>query len=83
MATPARTTGGKIKAITSISEKTAIKRLKIASIDFPDTLWLFSASGTLYVMKKKNGERVVLPDGGMNPNYIVDVIDIESDGGDW
>jgi hypothetical protein len=65
-------------------ELKAIKRLQNAAKNFPKTLWLFSASGTLCVMKKENGSPVMLHNtGGVDPDYIIDTIKIENDGGDW
>jgi hypothetical protein len=64
-------------------EEKAIAALKALAKKWPKTLWLFSASGTLSVMKKKNGEHVLTPGGGMDPDFLVDTVDIENDGGDW
>ncbi len=68
-------------------EKKAIRALKRLAKIWPDTLWLFSASGTLCVMRYlPNGKRALNgPDGsGMDPNYIVArIYDIPNDGGDW
>ena len=71
-------------------EKRAIKALERAAKIWPKSLWLFSGNGSLYVMrKKKNGNRATVidsgihPSEGVDPDYIVDVIDIENDGGDW
>ncbi len=64
-------------------EKKAIRGLKSAAKKWPDTLWLFSASGSLYVMKKKDGLTMMNQSGGVDYDYIVDKIDIENDGGDW
>ena len=57
----------------------------------PKSLWLFSGSGTLWVMKLgENGKRVMTPGtggigsgGGVDPNYGIDTIKIPNDGGDW
>ena len=72
--------------ITSEEQK-AINNLKRLALKWPKTLWLFSASGTLHVMKTgKNGEHVVIPglyNGGMNPDYSIANINIPNDGGDW
>jgi hypothetical protein len=64
-------------------EAKAIRALKRVAKDWPDSLWLFSAAGTLTVMRKG-------PDGGhvhngenVDQSFIVDTIDIENDGGDW
>jgi hypothetical protein len=65
-------------------EKKAIAALKRVAKIWPKTLWLFSASGSLHVMKTdENGERVHLPDDGMDPDFVVDTINISNDGGDW
>lgn len=60
-----------------------IKRLKNIAKVWPNTLWLFSGSGILYVMKKKDGDTVMNKSGGVDYDFIVDRIDIENDGGDW
>ena len=68
-------------------EDAAINGLKRIAKKWPESLWLFSASGTLYVMRKKDGGYAHgggnPSPGGVNPDYIVDKIDIENDGGDW
>lgn len=65
-------------------EESAIASLKRAAKKWPDTLWLFSASGTLCVMRKdKDGNYARGQDGGVDPDYVVATINIENDGGDW
>ena len=65
-------------------EELAIKVLKRVAKKWPKSLWLFSASGTLCVMKKNaDGQTMMLPTLGVDPDYVVDTIDIENDGGDW
>jgi hypothetical protein len=65
-------------------EKSAIESLKRVSKKWPKSLWLFSASGRLWVMKKSGeGTRVELETGGVDQKFIVAGIDIENDGGDW
>lgn len=65
-------------------EREAVASLKSLSKRWPKSLWLFSANGTLNVMKKKRGgKRATLPGGGMDPAYVVATIPIENDGGDW
>jgi hypothetical protein len=60
-------------------EERAIELLKKAARHWPESLWLYSASGTLYVMKKDaDGKRIV-----DNDDFIIDYIKIENDGGDW
>lgn len=69
-------------------EELAINSLKRLAKRWPETLWLFSASGTLWVMRKNSdGGRAHggcnVSNEGVNPDYIVARIDIENDGGDW
>lgn len=65
-------------------EEKAIRALKRVAKKWPDTLWLFSASGSLHVMKKDEmGDCAVTERGGVDQKYSVTVIDIENDGGDW
>ncbi len=67
-------------------EKAAIASLERVAAKWPQSLWLYSASGTLNVMKKSQGiKRVMfaLPHGGVAPGMSVAQIEIENDGGDW
>jgi len=65
-------------------EELAIKLLKKVVHHWPESLWLYAANGTLCVMRKENGQRVMRSfGGGVDPDYEVDTIDIECDGGDW
>jgi hypothetical protein len=68
-------------------EKKAISALKRLEKKWPDTLWLFSGSGTLCVVKKnEDGEKAMDPimRENFDQNYIVaQFINIENDGGDW
>jgi len=51
----------------------------------PKKLWLFSGSGTLYVMKTpEDGQEMLDGTGaGVNPDNIIDTVKISNDGGDW
>ena len=67
-------------------ERNAISTLKRLAKRWPKGLWLFSANGTLCVMRcGPNGEQVLHSDGygGMSQEHIVDTVDIPNDGGDW
>jgi len=65
-------------------EKKAIASLKRVAKKWPESLWLFSASGSLCVMKyDDNGIPYETKSGCMDPDAIVDSIDIPNDGGDW
>lgn len=71
-------------------EKKAIQALESAAKIWPKTLWLFSASGTLTVMKKdESGHRAMTESkggsvgGSVDQTFAVGWIDIENDGGDY
>lgn len=68
-------------------EKNAIASLKRLAKRWPETLWLFSASGTLCVMRLgENGEQVHgkgFAGESFDPEYYVDEINITNDGGDF
>ena len=71
-------------------ESKAIASLKRVAKKWPKSLWLFSASGSLTVMKKnKDGKRVYTEThggavgGGVDQSYAMDTIAIENDGGDY
>ena len=65
-------------------EKAAIASLKRVAKTWPKSLWLYSASGELWVMKNnEDNERGMLPEGGFDIEYGVAKISIENDGGDW
>ncbi|MBF0234264.1 MAG: hypothetical protein HQK65_14690 [Desulfamplus sp.] len=73
-----------IKLAMAKEEKAAINGLKQLAKKWPKTLWLFSASGTLCVMRKNdNGQHATMPTNGVDPAYILETINIENDGGDW
>lgn len=66
------------------AEKSAIRSLKRLSKKWPDTLWLFSASGSLAVMRcDDNGDHAHVSGGSLDPAYLLETIDIPNDGGDW
>jgi len=76
-------------------ELKAIKSLQRVAKKWPKSLWLFSASGDLCVMKNGEDGHPVNEDnkicltgpgsgGGVDPNYHTGyTIDIQNDGGDW
>jgi hypothetical protein len=77
--------GKDIRELSS-EEINAINAFKRLAKKWPKSLWLFSANGTLHVMKlKPNGEKAWTGMGGegIDPDYSVAVIDILNDGGDW
>ena len=65
-------------------EKSAIQNLRKLSREWPESLWLFSASGTLCVVKKDGDGQVAFTNhGSIDQGFVVASIDIENDGGDW
>ncbi len=68
-------------------EKKAIAALRRVAKIWPESLWLYSASGSLTIMRKTTeGKRGVEIRGGaesVDRAYIVGTVDIPNDGGDW
>ena len=66
-------------------ESNIISSLRRIAKKWPETTWLFSASGTLCVMRcGEKGEQVTTSSGGIDQNYVLDTISgIPNDGGDW
>ncbi len=65
-------------------ERRAINALKRLAKTWPKSLWLFSASGSLHAMRAdRDGNHVHTRGGGIDPDYLLDTIDIPNDGGDW
>jgi hypothetical protein len=65
-------------------EKKAIAALKRVAKKWPKSLWLFSASGTLWVMRcGLTGEAMERCTGSVDPAYCITNIAISNDGGDW
>ena len=70
----------------TLEEEKAIRALKRIAKTWPKSLWLYSASGTLHVMRTgENGEQVHLGrQGGVDPDYhLATIRNIQNDGGDW
>jgi len=69
----------------TLGEQKVINALKRVAKKWPKSLWLYSASGTLHVMKAgENRDQVHLGEGiSIDPDYCLDIIDIPNDGGDW
>lgn len=67
----------------SKEEEKAIAALKRLAKKWPKSLWLFSGSGTLWIIKCGSyGEQVHNSSGGVE-DYVICSIDISNDGGDW
>ena len=65
-------------------ERRVITSLRRLSKRWPKSLWLFSGSGQLCVMRlRQDGERALVENGGMDSDYCLATIDIPNDGGDW
>lgn len=68
----------------SKEEKRAINALERIAKKWPKSLWLYSGSGSLCVMKKAEGNnRAMNENGGVCQEHIITTIKIENDGGDW
>lgn len=72
---------------TTKQEDDAIRSLQAVARIWPKSLWLFSASGSLHVMRKSEGKRAmeggVRIKNGYDTSAVVTAIEIENDGGDW
>jgi hypothetical protein len=67
----------------SPQEKAAIGTLRRLAKRWPSSLWLFSASGRLHVMRCNANRERAYRESGADPDFIVEKIDIPNDGGDW
>ena len=68
----------------TVQERKAIQALKRVAKIWPKSLWLFSASGTLNVMRyNADGTSPTCTNGSADQAYAVDTISIANDGGDW
>lgn len=67
-------------------EQAAIRELKKLAKKWPKSLWLFSGSGSLHVLRTTpEGEHAMTRRGGVDPEYVVADLGstIPNDGGDW
>lgn len=73
----------------TLAEKRAIRKLQEVATTWPATLWLYSAGGTLTVMRcGADGKPAMRIDGkgddAVDQDYTVCTIEgIPNDGGDW
>lgn len=66
------------------AEKDALELLEELEEVWPDSLWLFSASGSLEVMRVTPSGKVKMTGaGGVDPAYSIARVEIPNDGGDW
>ena len=66
-----------------MTEDQAVAALKKLAKRWPKTLWLWSASGSLHVMRLQDGTRAMNDVGGVDDHYRLASIEIPNDGGDW
>jgi hypothetical protein len=65
-------------------EKKAIAALKRVAAKWPQSLWLFSASGNLCVMRYGPDGKRAMDGSSVDQAYKIDQINnIPNDGGDW
>lgn len=69
--------------ILNRDEQRTIDALHELARKWPASLWLYAANGELHVMKKSADCQIWEPGGSPDPEYIVGVVNIECDGGDW
>lgn len=67
-----------------MSEKQVIAALQKLNGKWPKDLWCFSNGQALYLLRKKDGRRVMTPSGAADPDFIVASFGgIESEGGEF
>ena len=70
--------------LITVDEKKAIDALSRLAKKWPDTLWIFADGNSLHVTRcGADGEHVMLSHGGVDPDMIVESINIPNDGGDF
>ncbi len=61
-----------------------IKEFKKLAKKCPENLWIFSASGSLCIMKTPEDGNEMRETGGFNQDNLIEIIrGIKNDGGDW
>lgn len=67
------------------TEEQAIRALKRIAKRWPKSLWLYAGDGEFIAVMRNlpDGSRAVTPHGGVDPEAIVDKVQIPNDGGDW
>lgn len=67
-----------------MSEKQVIEALQKLNANWPKDLWCFSNGQALYLIRKKDGRRVMTSTGAVDADFIVASFGgIESEGGDF
>lgn len=66
-------------------EKKVIASLKRLAKKWPSTVWLFVDGNSVHVMRIGETERHATTGRGqgIDPDYILDSVNIDCDGGDW
>ena len=66
------------------AEAKAINELKKLAKKWPKSLWLFANGHGITILRTdKDGHRVTLPSGGVDPAQEVGYVHIPNDGDDW
>jgi hypothetical protein len=66
------------------AEDRAVRALQSLARSWPRSLCLFAAAGSLHVMRAgPDGQPAATPSGGVDPDAIVDTVDIPCEAGDW
>jgi hypothetical protein len=70
--------------MSELTEKQVVRSLKRLEKGWPKSLWLWSANGTLCLMRcGPDGEHVFTSNGRVDPAYLIQRFNIDNDGGDW
>lgn len=65
-------------------ELKALRALRRLEKIWPKSLWIFAADSKLSILRKQpDGQRAVTTHGAVDSSFVVDTINIPSDGGDW
>jgi hypothetical protein len=68
----------------TLSPAEVLRDLRRLAAKWPESLWLFSASGALHLMRTDpEGRRAYTASGSADPAFSIAIIPIPNDGGDW
>lgn len=69
--------------LTADERRAIVARTTLAKT-WPRSLWLYSASGTLCVMRAlPDAAHAMKKGGGVDDRYLLDLVDRPNSGGDW
>ena len=65
------------------AERHKIRAFEKALNNLPEDMWVFAASGDVYILRKKDGLPVYDSSGSVDRDYIVCHVVGRIEGGDW